>query len=570
MKIKYCFQVCFIGPEGSEGKLEKSALKIPDTRLRAEVIFNYLMIAHVLHGELPPPAIDEVKQMLIGDATQAALPLKNADHITDNSLELKLQAQSTDVAGIRTAANDDNADEDARDETVNGTDIEEPEPHLVPVGAMQLPRQDMSTIIGNIAEAMKKTDEGDTSGPKNDEADTNSADEDDNSGATKKDTDTSGVSGGHINMKRGKNPHNDYGRQPTTLYEAFWPLFLLRRGFEEFKPLPDVKYRHLFLYYDSRFAHDMALLFKLANDKMRHEVNKGVAARVTSSSRCFREFTETINDPSFQDLLKEAQEETDGKGPASRIVVKKVLRFLQLSSRNVEFGKGKRSGEFTKLMAFHRFGGPASVFFNIAPDDVHNQQVVRHSYEFTGYGKFPATIDNDNGEGSNFLKALRGLTRDDRVISDSNAPGGTYNMSESALQMLVAKNPIAATLIFVRTTHNLFRHLLQLPLHKDLKKNVLIRGAGEGEGKKKGVIGVMKNASAVWENNKRGSSHQHAQGRNGATPRVIADVASHPRARASLIGGIDTQFETESPLEYHAADIARKVLKVTRWLHFLS
>jgi len=47
----------------------------------------------------------------------------------------------------------------------------------------------------------------------------------------------------------------------AALYDAFWPVFLLRRGLRQGKALPAPKYRHLMTYYDNRFArHGLALL----------------------------------------------------------------------------------------------------------------------------------------------------------------------------------------------------------------------------------------------------------------------------------------------------------------------
>ena len=53
--------------------------------------------------------------------------------------------------------------------------------------------------------------------------------------------------------------------QSAALYDAFWPVFLLRHGLRQGKALPAPKYCHLMTYYDNRFAQDMGLLFCLAN-----------------------------------------------------------------------------------------------------------------------------------------------------------------------------------------------------------------------------------------------------------------------------------------------------------------
>jgi len=119
--------------------------------------------------------------------------------------------------------------------------------------------------------------------------------------------------------------------QSAALYGAFWPVFLLRRGLRQGKALPAPKYRHLMTYYDNRFAQDMGLLFCLANTRMRHEVNQAVSAKAHSSGRAFEQFKEAINDEDFEDLLKDAQ--ADPKGVAAQDLLKKVLPFLNISSR---------------------------------------------------------------------------------------------------------------------------------------------------------------------------------------------------------------------------------------------
>ena len=121
------------------------------------------------------------------------------------------------------------------------------------------------------------------------------------------------------------------GREATYVYGAFWPVSLLRRGLCQGTALPAHKYRHLITYYDNRFAQDMGLLFCLANTRIRHEVNQGVSAKVHSSGRAFEQFKEAINDEDFEDLLKDKQ--ADPKGVAAQDLLKKVLPFLNISSR---------------------------------------------------------------------------------------------------------------------------------------------------------------------------------------------------------------------------------------------
>jgi len=100
---------------------------------------------------------------------------------------------------------------------------------------MKAPVQEIDGVIGGVAQACQKAKK---------------------EGA---DDDAIGVDDG-IAMKREADPLGDYNSQSATLHDAFWPLFLLRRGLRQDKAMPEPKHRHLMTYYDSRFAKDMGLL----------------------------------------------------------------------------------------------------------------------------------------------------------------------------------------------------------------------------------------------------------------------------------------------------------------------
>ena len=119
----------------------------------------------------------------------------------------------------------------------------------------------------------------------------------------------------------------------AALYDAFWPVFLLRRVLRQGKALPAPKFRNLMTYYDNRFAQDTGLLFCLANTWMRHEVSQAASAKVLSSGRAFEQFKEAINDEDSEDLLKDAQ--ADPKGVAAQNLLKKVLSLLSIPSRQL-------------------------------------------------------------------------------------------------------------------------------------------------------------------------------------------------------------------------------------------
>jgi len=74
---------------------------------------------------------------------------------------------------------------------------------------------------------------------------------------------------------------------------------------------------------------------------------------------------------------------------------------------------------------------------------------------------------------------------------------------------------------------------------------------------------VSNHFTYVAENNGRGSSHIHALNGAGASPRLLADIASYPRLRDRALAAIETQLVASLPLEYHLVGIALKVLRVS-------
>ena len=210
-----------------------------------------------------------------------------------------------------------------------------------------------------------------------------------------------GVRGGALGVQRSAQPCDDYESGAWQLYEAFWPLFVLRRGLVEGRAVRASKVRHLMLYYDNRFAQDPALLFHLADVQMRHAVNRAVAARVKSSGDAFREFSETVNSAEYLDLLKAY--EADRSADHALKVVKRVCRFMSLTGAKVPHGNEERKAEITHLLARERFSGTASNMLNAAPDDVHMALNNIWAAPYDGPGRFPASPPAE------FFEALRSV-----------------------------------------------------------------------------------------------------------------------------------------------------------------
>ena len=105
------------------------------------------------------------------------------------------------------------------------------------------------------------------------------------------------------------------------------------------------------------------------------------------SQWAFAKFTELVADAGFLAQLEAARK--DPKGRVAREVLKKVIGFINLSAKSVPWGTRERAAEMTKLMADHRSEGAGSIFYSVAPDDVHSMDSIRYATPFVGYGSWP-------------------------------------------------------------------------------------------------------------------------------------------------------------------------------------
>ena len=309
-------------------------------------------------------------------------------------------------------------------------------------------------------------------------------------------------------MVRGE-PFSDYEQGPESIYAPWWPLMPLKRAFIHGHTIPNARWRHLFLYFDNRFANNMALLFHACNTIMRHNVNSAVGARVKSNAESFEKFKELLADPSFPKLLQDAQ--AAPKSEAGFKVVKRILSFVNCIAGKVPWSKAERASEMTKLMASMRFAGPASIFYSIAPDGVHNETTLRWSAPFTSYTSYPAQISNE------WRTALQAQTPSERIVRNS-CNVVIHRLDEATLQKTAAHNPVAEAVTFGMLLQNVQKNLFQ---NSSLRINNL-----STEQRKKGVLGINVTYRDVKECNKRGCLHVHGQVMCASTP--IASSFSLP------------------------------------------
>ena len=535
-------RIVFVGPSGEKGKLERAALKIDDLRLRPDVIYNFLTIKYMLHGGEPPPSMDEVQSLIAKHGGLKKHLDKNARWVTDVSVERA--AEASDVANVRRAAESSTKDSDMQDVEAEEAAAagEAISPNLSAVCLLKPPDQGMNAAIAGIAKAVEdETDKGDF--PMDGVAD-HQGDSDGTGPCTGKET-RKGVTGGNVLLKR-TGPMDDYDNAAASIYAAWWPLLLLKRGFIAGKPVTDHCWRHLFLYYDNRFAHNMPLLFHVANIKIRHAVNRAVGVQVQSSGEAFEKFKDLISDESFRQLLEKAKQNPEG--PEGKIVLSRVVSFINLAAGGVPWSSRERAKEMTKLLAMHRYAGPASIFYTVAPDNVHNVTTIQWSFPFTSYHSFPAVVSHE------WLAALQGQEPRQRMVLRDDGTVA-HRLDESSLQRLAGQNPVAEAITFDLLFSNVRENLLRNAPTRLANKSV-------ASDRLKGVLGLNVTNHDVKETNKRGYFHNHGHAIGGATPSLVAHIAADARLRKQVLDALDTQVQATLPLEYHAVTLLQKALKI--------
>ena len=366
-------------------------------------------------------------------------------------------------------------------------------------------------------------------------------------------------SSSRLALARGRDALDDYTSQPEVLYDAWWPIFLLRRGLPPGAPLSKHKLRHLVLYFDCRAAHDMPLLFHLANVVMRHSVNSAVGVRVKRDPESFARFTELTNDESFLETLAVARAHPTSK--EAREVTAKLINLINLTGKAVPWGSQERAAEVTRYMAMHRSEGPGSIFYSMAPDDVHNPLCIQLAHAYVGPDIFPAVAGAEFKRGLQCLRkkdAASTPVEDGEAVPTDDGNGGEIRVAleEAALQRLASNNPIATTHAFSQLLNNVRTNLIGLsparltnvPLHR----------------RRKHMWGVNACHRDVKECNDRASLHVHGLAHGGLTPALLADVAADGELRAHAMAALDTQLKAELPLEYHAVYLAQQVLHVRK------
>jgi len=118
-------------------------------------------------------------------------------------------------------------------------------------------------------------------------------------------------------------------------------------------------------------------------------------------------------------------------------------------------------------------------------------------------------------------------------------------------------NPVATTLFYEKFVDALFSELVGTPPSHKRK----ISHSTGNTSRTRGFLGMNFGWSYVNETNARKSLHFHAAVHGGPSPALLADVAGYPDLEKVVNRALDSIYCAEVPIELHAVDVARKLLK---------
>ena len=320
--------ILFVGPTGVKGALERAALKVSSLRLDATVVYNGLLTMQFLHGGPEVPAweavalvnstaavqqhVQQMGEELTSKLARAVDNLANANDITNT----RLNAMSD--ADVALAACQDGIS--TREDGAGCADLLPDESHY---GVFRPAEQEMCHFLSGVDRLISEAD-GEADNWADNEAGADGGDADSPPGLLAWHQDGDDVAdlevafrslsldcdegnGGNpgaggccgdgmslgvigdaceknarrpdVHARRDSEPTDDYGGAARALYGGWTPLFPLKAGLKDGEAITNQQMRRMALHYDCRYAHNLELIFHLANVRMRHDVNKAVRLR---------------------------------------------------------------------------------------------------------------------------------------------------------------------------------------------------------------------------------------------------------------------------------------------------
>ena len=603
-------QLVFVGPEGDSTKLEKKALKLPDVQMRPHVLYNHATVrAHLRNASgncslsaPAPESLAQIERALAEVGTKLCPGFGNQlsrtpdrggcrRQVTDERVELFSQA--SDIAKVRETASSAEHDEEHAEpaKEISGSDPPNADISLVPVAVMcNGAETELAPMFDSLVELF------DTPASEEATATEGEQDDDESSAAspTADGTDLEPTAGGEHgeveeenekvcrrSVRRENEPVNEFSSNDRLLYGAFWPLIPLAHlhPLKTHGPVSPAQSRHLMTQWHNGFAQNMQFMFLLANQTQRHAAARGVSFRVRTAGAALRDFQTQVQD-SKQCIADLQYARENPASPQAVKLLKQMTNILSVAGRRVPWSGDERAGEVAKLFAmFRRFGVP-SCFLSLAPDDVHRPKSIRLCYRAGRPEEFPA-VDYGLAEHLRAADEAQQKGEDPDTTAPEylefchavlrSAPDETYEfqLTERFVQMLATKNPVATTLLYEELCESVFTLLLGMPPSFRRRKTI-----GDDDAEKtqrRGVLGRVFGWAAVTESSGRQALHFHAAIHGGATPTLLGDVAllgvGYEKLQELVFEAIDSMYVAHAPIDEHAADVARKTLRLKTQKH---
>ena len=497
-------EVVFVGSKVDwDNKSKKQALGCRELQVRATVVNKFLRLKKAIDPQYSAITIKQVH-----DLSKVTEELVKEAVVIDDPQAIRIDAIVTDdVAGVRVLEKNDACPKADDLESVLGEPVSNPKSEGEPAAVKQ-----QEPIISY---AFLRQPDNESEGSASNRV----------LRAIAKTLDP------RIKVSKAGEALNEFEENDSLYLETFPHLFLFGRGVPTKGPLPGKFVDHLLHQRTTVFAKDQRFLFTAFNQRQRHQNARAASGIASKHPLTAEKLGNLVNDPAFKEKVESAVE--NPSSAEARELLKEVSPLVSLTSSKADFSPAARGAALTTLYAYVQYYGFPSVFLTVAPDDTHSVLSVRAT--ITGApvdcnNHFPAT---DSG----FLDELR--------KGGTTFTIGEIDISEHALQRLIADNPVAATEIFKVMIEAIWCCLLGLPPDRDTRKTFPPGTLP------KGIFGHTRAFYSVIETQGRLSLHVHMLIWAGLQPKIIQKCAAYDDLMAIIREVLDSQFvATLSPL-YH-------------------
>ena len=542
--INDSIDIQFVGPEGQYDQLARKTLGSSQVSARPFVVYQWLQVLRQVNehyardNELPP--FDDVVKLV--DKCNETL-VKDAVMTSNEKVIIETMVGKDDVAQVRAAPGYSdvaaNVSEDGQEfDSSSRDDRDEDFPMKYSYCTQQKKSaHDMNTDDAHdyLLSAAK------TLGVNVSEA--------------KNEYNDSKVASKFAESRRSDVPSNEFaggdtGEKDEALRKSFPDVFFLGKAYDRTKPsLNAEQVKHLLLQYTSNGASCRPLLFYLFNQKQRHGTIKGMHAKYSSNKEAFSNFAQDYVSSSFQNKLKEAVRDPDGK--VAKEVIQKIEPILVGGGKATIFGAVQSQETAGKILAMTRRFACAPAFLTFAMDDVNHPTSIRLSIGSSNNIDYPATV---SGEAHEAMKHGFKYSGDGSV---------SIPASYTARFKALVRNPIGAAFVYKSLVNDVLSILAgRKPA---LGQNELSRKKTEFTSWDHENIGVIVGTTlayiGVTETTGRGSLHFHVVLWGGLSPELLEMVSDVPELCERIGDVLNSCYSAEMPRDVHVRDLVSRELK---------